>query len=85
MAIFRSFTELNMRCLLYQQAELLDLEADLERIALADKSSGDSQKESYERSWWALSKSAHDGCDLQFKRTKEIQEKLRVFSTFPDC
>lgn len=78
-AILRSFSKLSMLSLLYQQAELVYLEADLQRIALADKNSDDPQKVSYERNWWALSRSAEDGSDLQLQLTKEVSKRLKAY------
>ena len=71
-----------MLSLLYQQVELVNLEADLQRIALANRNSDDSRKGAYERNWWALSRCAEDGCDLQLQLTKKVQEKLKTYCRF---
>ena len=82
MAILRSFRTLNMQTLLYQQAELVHLEVDLQRVALANKNDGDPRKAAYERNIWELNRSAEDGCDLQLQLTKKIQEKLESYCLF---
>lgn len=82
MAILRSFRTLNMRVLLYQQAELVYLEADLQRIIIANKNDGDPRKAAYERNMWELNHSAKDGCDSQLQIIQKIQEKLELFRMF---
>ncbi len=82
MAIFRSFRTLHMQTLLYQQAGLVDLEAALQRSALANKNGGDPRKAAYERNMWELNQSADDGCGSQLQITKRIQEKLESYGLF---
>ena len=82
MAIFRSFRALNMQVLLFQQAELVYLGADLQRITLANKNDGDPRKAAYERNMWELNRSAKDGCDSQLQIIKIIQEKLESYGMF---
>ena len=71
-----------MLSLLHQQAELVHLEADFQRIASANRNSDDSRKHAYDRNWWALSRSAEDGSDLQLQITKKVQEKLKAYCRF---
>ena len=66
--------------LLYMQAEILPLEADLKRRALFDRTSGDPEKELYDQSWYALSKSIENGDDLQNQTMMELREKLKAYS-----
>lgn len=80
MALFRSFTKLNMQNLLCMQAEILRLEADFRRRALFDRNSGDPGKELYDQSWYALSKSIENGDDLQNQTMMELRPKLKAYS-----
>lgn len=80
MAIFRAFMALNTKNLLYLQAELVELERDLEVISELDGKSGSSQKEAYARNWSALSRSAEQGDGLQLQKVLTIREKLKQYS-----
>ena len=71
-----------MQVLLYQQAELVYLEAELQRIGLANKNDGDPRKAAYERNMWELNRSAEDGCDSQLQILKKIQEALESYGMF---
>ena len=80
--ILRSFTELNVKNLLYLQAELVQLEAELWALANADSSSQNRVRQYYEKDWRLLSESLQDGYDEQWKKVLEIREKLKAYSTF---
>lgn len=51
-AIFRKFSKLNYQNLLYLQAELTHLEANLKKVA--DRDGGDPNRELYSKDWWFL-------------------------------
>ena len=76
-AIFRRFSALNAKNLLYLQAELVNLEARLQRYA-AD--SANSRNGVYEIDWFALSRSEKDGDRRQWDTFLEIRAKLKEYS-----
>ncbi|KAI9880356.1 MAG: hypothetical protein M1830_003967 [Pleopsidium flavum] len=80
MAIFRAFRPLNTQNLLYLQAELVELERDLEFIASLDNASGNPPKQAYARSWSALQKSKEDGDGLQLSKVLTIRAKLKEYN-----
>lgn len=94
-AIFRRFDKLNRKTLLYMQAELIHLEAELKQIEIDDGSapSEDEEKkvddekkfEEEEKprnlsSVYDLKESAGTGNDLQWRKYKEIRGKLQAYS-----
>jgi hypothetical protein len=80
LGILRRFSRLNLQNLLYLQAELVHLEADLDQIALADQSSGHPQKSVYSRDWWSLANSKNEGDERQWRTVLEIRGKLKEYS-----
>ncbi|MCJ1364618.1 hypothetical protein MMC16_003731 [Acarospora aff. strigata] len=80
MAVFRTFRALNMKNLLYLQAELVELERDLEVIAELDEASGIPQKAEYARSWVALNRSEAEGDGYQLRKVLTIREKLKQYN-----
>lgn len=78
-AIYRKFGALNAQNLLYYQAELLDLEDDLNDIASKDRNSQDSEKREFAYNWAVLSHAA-DGKDLQLKKFMKIRKTLKEYS-----
>ena len=82
MAIFRRFSVLNSKNLLYMQGELVHLETELEMIALENKVSQDQQKAHFDVSISMLmgphaSKDGHE----QWAKVLEIREKLKEYSS----
>jgi hypothetical protein len=82
MAIFRRFSVLNSKNLLYMQGELVHLEAELEMIALENKVAQDPQKPHFDVSISMLmgphaSKDGHE----QWAKILEIREKLKEYSS----
>ena len=57
LSIFRRFGALNARNILYLQAELVDLEAQLLQAEKADEESGHVDRKIYSRDWRTLSES----------------------------
>lgn len=80
LALFRRFAALNAKSLLYMQAELVHLEAELENIANEDSFSGHGEKESFEVSFSKLKDSCGTENDLQWRRVLEIRHKLKEYS-----
>jgi hypothetical protein len=80
-AIFRRFMTLNMRNVLYLQAELIHLEQELSDICAEDKQSADPVRQSYQRSWSTLEESVRSGGDhLQWTKFLQIRERLEKYS-----
>ncbi|KAL9613238.1 MAG: hypothetical protein Q9167_002198 [Letrouitia subvulpina] len=65
-AIFRRFTPLNVKILLYMQAELTHLDAELRILETEDRNSGDAEKTSFSSSFYALKESAGTGSESQW-------------------
>jgi hypothetical protein len=81
-AIFRRFSTLNVKNILYLQAELVDLEKNLEQAALADSLSGDINRREYHRAWYPLShpEELPNGDGKQWKTFLHIREVLQQYS-----
>ncbi len=80
LAIFRRFTELNVLNLLYSQAEIIHLEAELEGLRAVDKSYP--ERAAYHRDWWSLAHSEEDEHKEQWQKVLEIRENLEAYSAF---
>jgi hypothetical protein len=87
LAMFRQFAALNTKNLLYMQAELVNLEAELEDIVQEDSHSADPTRASYQVSWTALNEPLGNGrASTQLRKVLEIREKLDRYSmcrTYP--
>lgn len=79
-AIFRRFDALNLKSLLYMQAEILHLEAELEGFEIDDKSATDSNRARLVKSVHDLRKSAGKGIGSQGSVIQEIRTKLQEYS-----
>jgi hypothetical protein len=83
LSIYRRFAKLNARNLLYLQAELVNLEAELENIILEDNDSDDDEKKLFSFSLWHLkhSSDAPDGdFPIQWHKVLEIRRLLKEYS-----
>lgn len=78
--IFRRFASLNAKNLLYLQAELMNLETKLRKYELADSRCSGSNRSTYGRDWYWLSRSAEDGSTKQWRTVLSIRKKLRIYS-----
>ena len=75
LAIFRRYSALNAQTLLYMQAEINQLERDLQEITEEDFKSSDPERSAFSREWWKLAGAT--GIDsLQWKRSLDIRAKL---------
>jgi hypothetical protein len=81
LAIFRRFSILNSKNLLYMQGELTLLEAELRAIANEDKESEDSEKAKFEFCIQTL-KGPHacEDDNQQWRKILEIRQKLKEYS-----
>jgi hypothetical protein len=77
--ILRRFQALNMQNLLYLQAEITHLEAELHSIAKEDIASG--KMPGHTHDWWTLSQGHEFGDAKQWQMALEIREKLEKYST----
>ncbi|KAL9032127.1 MAG: hypothetical protein Q9180_006684 [Flavoplaca navasiana] len=80
LAIFRRYGSLNAQNLLYMQAEINELQRELQEIALEDRVSGHEEKERYSREWWRLAR-AQGANSLQWKKCLEIRQKLNDYNS----
>jgi hypothetical protein len=81
--IFRKFSALNSRVLLYLQADLVQLENQLHAIERRDNKDNHGWRSKYATDFHWLQKSREDGCDHQLALIREIQGKLQTYSTLP--
>ncbi|KAH8798137.1 hypothetical protein F5882DRAFT_395221 [Hyaloscypha sp. PMI_1271] len=79
LAIFRRFKELNMLNLLYSQAEIIHLEAELKSLREVDKSHP--ERDFHHRDWWSLAYSQEDGNKEQWQKVLEIRKKLEAYNS----
>jgi hypothetical protein len=77
-AIFRRFQELNIRNLLYLQAEITHLEDELKGIAIEDSTCA--HRQYYSRDWWSLSQGDEGENREQWDKFLELREKLDKYS-----
>ena len=80
-AIFRRFDNLNMLNLLSLQAELTDLELQLQHIRQEDETSDDPLRMLHAIDFWELRQSRTAGDDLQWQVMVNIRQKLQEYST----
>lgn len=78
LGIFRGFKSLNLQMLLYLQAEIIHLEADLAVLVQKDKACAARQAHTID--WWSLSHGEDDGARRQWETVLEIQDKLEHYS-----
>ena len=79
-AIFRQFSALNAESLLYQQAELMQLEKDLRAVQREDNEDSDPFKKRYAVDWYWLNESVSEGKGKQWELFLKIRAKLREYS-----
>lgn len=61
-------SSLNIQSLLYRQAELIDLQKDLQELEIENEESQDGERRLFSTDWWALSSAKEDdGSDAQWK------------------
>ncbi|KAF2113181.1 hypothetical protein BDV96DRAFT_119260 [Lophiotrema nucula] len=77
-AILRSFRALNMQNLLYLQAEITHLEAELRQQAAEDIASGKRPDHAYD--WWSLTQGHEESDAKQWSIMLEIREKLEKYN-----
>src|SRR5438876_12461958 len=82
--IFRAFSTLNARNLLYLQAELAYMEIELNEVTKEDNACENTSRKAYGSSWKKLSDSinADDGDPIQWELFLRIREKLAQYSQY---
>ena len=80
LAVFRKFASLNAKNILYMQAELIHLQAELENIELENGCSGDAEKAAFQVSFFDLKESSGTKNDLQWRKVMEIRRNLKAYS-----
>lgn len=81
LSIYRQFAALNFKNLLYMQAELVHLEAQLSAIVQEDNESRDPKRDQLECCWILLKESANmPGKNLQWDKMMQIRERLKEYS-----
>jgi hypothetical protein len=84
LSMFRRFSFLETKNLLYLQAELVNLETQLRDIVLEDIKSGDAEKDQFPYSVWHLKRSFQlPGArhPTQWLKVLEIRKTLKEYST----
>lgn len=78
-AMIKQFRQLAVRDLLYQQAEICELELEFTKQGVDDANAQDDRKY-YDREWWFLSQGEARGTGgEQWKLAVRIREKLREY------
>lgn len=77
-AILRRFRALNMKNLLYLQAEILHLEEDLSELATRDTESPG--RRYHGRDWWSLANGQDEGDREQWAKVLHLREKLATYN-----
>jgi hypothetical protein len=77
-AVFRRFSSLGTRNLLYLQAELVHLEQKLCRLEAADSASSEGRRAAYSKDWYWLNDSPEEN-DEQLKIVLSIRSKLKEY------
>ncbi|KAL8878707.1 MAG: hypothetical protein Q9198_003543 [Flavoplaca austrocitrina] len=80
LAIFRRFDTLNLKNLLYMQAELIHLEAELRQMELDEKISADPNKPVHPMSVYDLREVTCTGKTTQWAKYQEVQGKLQAYN-----
>jgi hypothetical protein len=80
MAMFKRFRELNLRNLLYMQAEILHLELELTAIRDENKISGDEGKKKYETDVSYLIRSSKESNPVEWNLILDMRAKLKEYS-----
>ena len=76
--VYRRFDCLTAKMLLYQQAEIVHLEADLRAVVESDKQRHETA--GFDQSWWEMRAApAESGGDYQRRKVAEIQGKLKEY------
>ncbi|KAL2812510.1 hypothetical protein BJX63DRAFT_421732 [Aspergillus granulosus] len=81
LSIFRSFKKLNVKNLLYLQAEIVNVQTELERIIQEDESSRDEIREKFSTSVYYLKEGLDPGRSEQWEKALQLRELLDKYNT----
>ena len=80
-AIYNRFARLNAKNLLYMQAELIQIEYELDTVALEDSQDDDPGRRSFQSYVYNMKKArGQDG--VQWKMVLEMRQRLKEYSMF---
>ena len=82
LAIVKQFASLNAKNILYLQAELVHLEAELKDIEIENKFSGDVERAAFQVSLFDLKDSSDSSKDLQWRKALEVRNKVKEYSRY---
>lgn len=77
-AILRRFMHLNIKNLLYLQAELAHLEEELDEVV--ERDSLDPELQFHGRDWWLLAKDEDESGQEQWRKVLQLREKLDIYN-----
>jgi hypothetical protein len=77
-AVLRRFRNLNMRNLLYLQAEIAHLEEELDE--LAERGSVDPALRYHGRDWWSLANDDNESSQEHWQKVLHLREKLDLYN-----
>ena len=80
-AIFSRFARLNAKNLLYMQAELVQMEYELDTVAFEDSQGDDPNRRSFQAYVYNMKK-ARGPDSLQWRMVLEIRQRLKEYSMF---
>lgn len=80
LGIYRRFSTLNARNLLYLQAELVILEADLNQFTKNDCMSEDLNAKHYQKNWYYLSERKNGVANSQYHTMLCVRQKLKEYN-----
>jgi hypothetical protein len=78
-ALFRRFSGLGVRNILYLQAELVHLEQRLHRLETTDSISSEGHRAKYSKDWYWLNNSSEDRANEQLDVVLSIRSKLKAY------
>lgn len=77
-AILRRFRHLNMKNLLYLQAEIAHLEEETQE--LAERDSIDPESRFHGKDWWSLANGEEESNQEQWEKVLQLREKLDIYN-----
>lgn len=81
LAIFRRFGALNLRNIMFMQAEIADLEKKYETVVAEDDRAGDPERAALARGWRDVARTgAMDDASPRYRIVRPLRELLRDYS-----
>ena len=80
-ALVLRFSDINLQNILYLQAEIYSLRADLRRLESDNQNSASEDVKQFSRDWATLAQTSVDGApNLHWQKVKELRALLREYS-----